>query len=87
MKRSKIRRRPSNISGPRIKAARLARRPSMSQEQLCERLQARGVNMDQTALSKVESQVRGVTDLELQAIARCLKTTIARLCGERAAGR
>lgn len=45
-------------------------------------LRARGLNVDQSVLSRIEKRERGVTDIELKAIARCLKTTIAWLCGE-----
>jgi transcriptional regulator with XRE-family HTH domain len=78
---------PVNISGSRIRVARLSQHPSTSQTALAKQLLSKGFNIDQTALSRIEHGERGVMDVELQAIARLLKTTIAWLCGERGARR
>ena len=87
MKRAPKARLRRNLSGARIKTARLTTRPPITQALLVKRLQARGLKLDQSILCRIEKQERGVTDLELRAIARCLKTTIAWLCGERGAKR
>ena len=76
-----------NLSGARIRIVRLASQPPVTQVLLVRRMRARGIYIDQTTLSRIEKQERGVTDLELRAFARCLKTTIAWLCGERGAKR
>jgi hypothetical protein len=46
-----------------------------------------GFKFDSSILCRIEKKERGVMDIELQAIARILKTTIAWLCGERGAKR
>jgi len=76
-----------NLSGGRIRIARLSARPPVTQVLLVKCLRARGLNIDQSSLSRIEKSERGVTDIELKAIARCLKTTIAWLCGETGARR
>ena len=76
-----------NLSGARIRIARLAAQPPITQVMLVKRLRARGLMVDQSILSRIEKRERGVTDIELKAIAHCLKTTIAWLCGERGAKR
>lgn len=76
-----------NLSGQRIRSARATAKPPISQALLVRKLRAKGLNFDQSILCRIEKRERGVTDLELKAIARCLKTTIAWLCGERGATR
>ena len=76
-----------NLSGPRIRVARLAANPPVTQVLLVKCLRARGLAVDQSILSRIEKRERGVSDIELMAIARCLKTTIAWLCGEAGAKR
>ena len=53
--------------------------PSVSQEDLAGRLAARGVTMDHSAISRVESQTRYLMDYEIIAIARSLKVPISSL--------
>jgi hypothetical protein len=76
-----------NLSGPRIRVARLAAHPPVTQVVLVKCLRVRGLAIDQSILSRIEKRERGVTDIELKAIARCLNTTIAWLCGETGAKR
>jgi hypothetical protein len=71
-----------NIVGRRIRAARLRCKPPVSQEDLAGRLAARGISMDQTAISRIESQSRYLMDYEVAAIARSLKVSVAWLFGE-----
>ena len=71
-----------NVTGRRIREARLMRRPRVSQNDLAGRLAAKGLILDQTAISRVERRLRYVMDYELIAIARCLKVSVAWLCGE-----
>lgn len=70
-----------NISGKRIKAARLKCRPPVSQEDLAGRLAAKGVMLDQAAISRVENQTRCLMDFELVAIAKVLRVSVASLVG------
>lgn len=65
-----------NIIGPRIKEARNAFTPKMTQTDLAARLQVRGIALDKSAISKIESQIRGVTDKELLAIADALDVSV-----------
>lgn len=71
-----------NIVGARIREARLALSPKVSQEDLSGKLARRGVQITQTSLSKIESRDRYVMDYEAQAIAKALKVSVAWLYGE-----
>jgi len=76
-----------NLVGPRIRSLR-RRSPGISQSALAERVQALGVDIDQTALSRIERGERQVTDLEIVAIARALGVRIVDLFeGNSSAGR
>ncbi len=72
-----------NIVGRRVKEARLHCNPPASQDDLAGRLAAQGVTLDQTAISRIESQTRYVMDYELIAIAKALKIPVGKLCGEK----
>ena len=61
-----------NVVGPHIRDARLRASRKVSQEELAARLQAMGVQLDQTAVSRIENRERQVTDVELLAICRAL---------------
>ena len=67
---------------PRIRQARLRCQPPVSQDDLAGKLAARGVYLDRTAVSRIESQSRYLMDYEISAIARALKVTVASLFGE-----
>jgi len=62
-----------NVTGKRIRQARLAAKPPVSQEDLSGRLAGLGVTLDQGAISRVESEERYLMDYELLAIARALR--------------
>lgn len=79
MKNSRVK----NATGHRIQRLRLASNPAISQTDLAKCVFRRGVPMDQAALSRIESRVRSVTDIELIAFAKCLKVSVATLCGEK----
>lgn len=68
-----------NIVGARIKAAREGQ--NMKQKELLQRIWESGINMDAPALSKIEGQVRCVTDYELLAIAESLHVSVSWLLG------
>ena len=63
-----------NICGERVRMARLAKR--ISQETLAARLQAKGVNIAQDAISNIESGQRLVMDYGLRGFASVLKVPI-----------
>ena len=68
-----------NVVGPRIRDARLGARRKVSQAELAARLQAMGVELDQTAISRIENGERQVTDVEVLAICRALGVTVGSL--------
>lgn len=68
-----------NIVGANIRAAR--RRPGrkVTQEQLAAKLQALGLNLDRTTISKIEWGRRPVTDIEIVAICKALDINVSTL--------
>jgi hypothetical protein len=71
-----------NVIGERVRLARVAMRPPVSQEDLSGRLAARGVQITQTGISKLEKRQRYVLDYEALAIARALRVSMSWLYGE-----
>jgi len=71
-----------NMIGHRVREARLRRIPSVTQDALVGRLAARGIVLDRSAVSRIESQTRYVMDYEAMAIAKALKVSVAWLFGE-----
>lgn len=69
-----------NISGSRIKAARLKNK--MSQEELAIRMQLAGLQIGQMAISRMETGKRLVPDFELPILASALGVSVAYLLGE-----
>lgn len=72
-----------NIIGARVKKARLASNPSVTQDDLAGRLAAKGIVLDRSAISRIESKDRYVMDYEALAIAKALKVSIGFLYGEK----
>ena len=70
-----------NIAGPRIRDARQAHKPPLTQDQLSAKLARLGVPIDRAGISKIENGDRQVCDFELKALARLLKTSPDRLLG------
>lgn len=68
-----------NIIGGTIRELRLAQRTKVSQQDLAGRLAARGVIIDRSAIARIESGERFVSDYEALAIAHALKVPIERL--------
>jgi len=68
-----------NIVGPNIKAARLARKPPVTQQALAARLQVLGWDIDRFGVSKIERGVRRVTDEELLFLVKALGISISLL--------
>jgi hypothetical protein len=66
-----------NIVGSRVRQARKAARPPISQLDLVARLQLQNMNIDQSGLSKIENGQRPVSDIEVLALARALKVSPA----------
>ncbi|BCJ96679.1 hypothetical protein acsn021_42480 [Anaerocolumna cellulosilytica] len=65
-----------NLIGDRVREARHKRNPKITQVDLLARLAIRGIYMESTSISKIESFKRPVTDIELVAIADALNVSI-----------
>lgn len=64
-----------NIVGTRVRQARKAAKPPITQSDLIARLQLLNMNIDQSGLSKIENGQRPVSDIEVVAFAKALKVT------------
>lgn len=62
-----------NLVGPRLKALR--KRDGLSQRDLAQRLQLMGMDMDKNVITRIETNKRYVTDLELRAIAALFRVS------------
>jgi transcriptional regulator with XRE-family HTH domain len=71
-----------NVIGERVRLARSAMRPRVSQEDLSGRLAAKGIQITQTGISKLENRQRYVMDYEALAIAKVLRVSVSWLYGE-----
>jgi len=71
-----------NLVGDRVRKARLACQPPVTQDDLAGRLAARGISMDQTAVSRIENRTRYVMDYEVAAVAKALRVPVSSLFGE-----
>ena len=68
-----------NAIGPKIREARYRAGQRVSQAELAARLQAVGVDLDPSAVSRIENQDRLVTDIEVMAICEVLDITVETL--------
>ena len=68
-----------NLIGARVEAARKSK--GFKQKELLAQLQVNGVDMNASGLSKLEGQIRSVTDIELVALADILEVSIDYLLG------
>jgi transcriptional regulator with XRE-family HTH domain len=71
-----------NIVGSRVRQARKIAKPRITQLDLVARLQLAGLSIDQSGLSKLENGQRPVTDIEVAALAKALRVSVAWLLGE-----
>ncbi len=65
-----------NLIGDRVREARHRRNPRITQVDLLARLAVRGIYLESTSISKIESYKRPVTDIELVAIAEALNVSV-----------
>lgn len=70
-----------NIVGVKLRQARLAFQPPLTQDQLSGRLAAKGTALDRVAITKIECGQRCVFDYELPALAEVLKVDLRWLLG------
>ena len=68
-----------NMIGTKVEEARKKR--GMKQKELLAQLQVRGVDMNASGLSKLEGQIRYVTDIELVALSEILEVPVDYLLG------
>lgn len=73
-----------NIVGARIRQARKAAKPPITQTDLVARLQLLGMVIDQSAVSKIETGRRPVSDIEVVALTKALKVSAAWLLASNA---
>lgn len=66
-----------NITGQRIKELRIQR--GLTQEQLAAKMQIAGIQINQKAISRIESGDRIITDYELMCLAEILRVSINQL--------
>ena len=71
-----------NIVSTRVRQARKAARPLITQTDLVARLQLLGILIDQSGVSKIESGQRPVSDIEVVALAKALRVSVAWLLEE-----
>ena len=69
-----------NIVGARVR--RLRNERGLTQEMLAARCEVRGMKLSRATLSKIEAQLRCVTDAELKVIADALQVPIQALFAE-----
>ena len=68
-----------NIVGAKVEARRKA--INMKQKDLRTQLQIKGIDLNASGLSKLEGQLRSVTDFELKALSEVLGMTVNELLG------
>lgn len=78
-----MRREQKNISGKKIRQARLAKKPALTQDELSGRVAAHGAHLDRSAVAKIETGIRCVNDYELLALAKALDVEVTWLLGAR----
>lgn len=71
-----------NIVGKRVEQRRKSL--GMKQKDLLTKLQIKGIDINASGLSKLEGQIRSVTDFELVALADALSVSIDWLVGRQA---
>ena len=71
-----------NIIGRHVRKARLSQTPKLTQRELAARLQILGMPVDRAGISKIENDIRTVTDIEVLIMAKALGVSAAWLLGE-----
>lgn len=69
-----------NITGTRIKTLRI--KMKLTQEQVAAKMQLAGIQIDQKAISRLESGDRVITDYELMCLAEILNTSADQIIRE-----
>jgi hypothetical protein len=71
----------NNLVGKRVRKARLALKPKLSQDALSGKLAGRGVAIDRAGIAKLEAGSRYVSDFEVKALGAALGVTVGWLIG------
>lgn len=77
---------PKNAISERVRRARLAFDPSLTQDQLSGRLAAKQLFLDRVAITKIENGQRCVFDFELATLAEVLRVDVRWLLGMQTSG-
>ena len=72
----------ANKAGHRIRVARTMANPRLTQDDLVAKMQIEGFKITKNSLSRIETNDRYVTDLELLGFAKVLKVSTAWLLEE-----
>jgi len=65
-----------NLIGPKVKQARLSKKPSLSQKALAEKLQLMGFDFDRLTILRIENGQRFVADYEVYALSKALEKNL-----------
>jgi transcriptional regulator with XRE-family HTH domain len=76
-------RKNKNIVGERVAEARQHCRPSLTQDALSGKLARHGIQLDRSAVAKIENNLRHVLDYELKALADVLGVGVGWLLGDK----
>lgn len=71
-----------NVIGSQVKAARMKKRPRITQDQLAVKLQILGWSIDRFGVSKIERRQRQVLDKEVLLLAKALEVPVSELLKE-----
>jgi hypothetical protein len=71
----------NNLVGKRVRKARLAAKPRLSQDALSGKLAGRGVTIDRAGIAKLEGGSRYVSDFEVKGLASALGVGVGWLLG------
>jgi hypothetical protein len=71
----------NNLVGKRVRRARLAAKPKLSQDALSGKLAGRGVVIDRAGIAKLEAGSRYVSDFEVKGLAAALGVSVNWLFG------
>ena len=71
-----------NLSGARIREARLAEKPKATQSDLSARLAVQEVYLTASSIGKIENGARPVTDIQLAAFSKALRVSVAWLLNQ-----
>ena len=74
--------RRKNVVGRRVAEARIRHKPALTQDSLSGRLAKIGIQLDRSAVAKIENNHRYVLDYELKALAQVLGVDVRWLLGD-----